>query len=185
MNLICSHCNKEFKVKENNIGQRRKSIRLGLPVYCSQTCTGLARRTNETPEEKKIHKQWYDLFIRASLTDEERAIKKMNAAILFQLDYQANPDKYKQERQRKMPGHVEYCRQPKYKRYKKEYDLNYRAEKEYGEFGEAVVVLIKLEREIDVRLAKKENGLINKSQKRKRLWQKMQAKQTTSSLLEI
>jgi hypothetical protein len=180
--FICDYCGKTSKKHSGHINRSRS---IGAPVYCDRKCAGLGRRTNETPEEKKIHKQWYDLFIRASLTDEERAIRRMNAAILFQIDYNANPEKYKQERQRRMPAHVEYCRQPKYKRYKKEYDFNYRAKKEYGEFGEAVVVLIELEREIDVRLAKKENGLINKSQKRKRLWQKMQAKQTTSSLLEI
>jgi hypothetical protein len=145
----------------------------------------MGRRTNETQEEKKVYKQWYDLFIRASRSEDEYWLYRFMGAVNFHMDYAANPEKYRRWRQEKQEAHNEYCRQPKYKEYKKGYDQSYRAKKDYGEFSEAAIVLMELEKEIDVRLAKKQNGLINKSQKRKRLWQKMQAKQNLSSLLEI
>lgn len=182
MQAKCDYCGKTIHKYAGHINRAKK---MGAGIYCDRKCAGLRRRTNETLEEKKVHKQWYDLFIRESMTEDEKIYKSFNALVLFHLDYQANPEKYRQERQRKMPAHVEYCRQPKYKKYKKEYDLNYRAKKDYGEFAEAAVVLFKLEDAIDVRLAKKENGLINKSQKRKRVWQKMQTKQAINSLLAI
>jgi hypothetical protein len=74
-----------------------------------------------------------------------------------------------------MPYHVEYCRQPEYRRNKKEYDEKYHAKKKYGEYWEAAILLNKLENEIDNRTARKENKLFQKSSgKRKRLWQRLQ-----------
>jgi hypothetical protein len=145
----------------------------------------MGRRTNETQEDKKVYKQWYDLFIRASRSEDEYWFNVFRGAFNFHMDYAANPEKYRDQRRAKQAAHNEYCRQPEYKEYKKSYDQGYRAKKDYGEFGEAAIVLSELEKEIDVRLAKRQNGIINKSQKRKRLWQKIQAKQSLNSLLEI
>lgn len=185
MRLKCNYCGKTFNVKENNIGQRRKSIRLGLPIYCNKICAGLARRTNETIEEKKANKQWYDLFIRESMTDDERNLKTLQALVLFHMDYAANPDKYRQERQRKMPAHVEYCRQPEYKKYKKRYDEQYRAKKNFGEYWECAIILKNLDNEIDYRESKRQNKIYNKSTtKRKRAWQK-QLKQNLKNLQQL
>lgn len=178
----CAYCEKLFQKCAGHLNRAKK---IGSPIYCDRKCAGLGRRTNETTEEKKSIKSWYDAFLAVSMTEEDMDLEILQRMVYFQIDYSRNPEKYKTERQRKMPSHLEYCRQPKYKEYKKEYDLNYRAKKDYGEFAEAAVVLFKLEKEIDVRLAKKQNNLINKSQKRKRLWQKIQAKQTISSLLAI
>lgn len=175
--FTCNYCGKDAEKYSGHVNRANK---IGAPLYCNKTCAGLARRTNETPEEKMVHKQWYDLFIRVSMTDEERAVKRMNAAILFQLDYKANPDKYRMERQRKMAAHVEYCRQPGYKIKKKAYDEVHRAKKTYGEYWEAAIVLKNLEKVIPSRLADKQNKLYNKSTtKRKRLWRKV-LKQTSS-----
>lgn len=173
MNLTCYYCNKEFKVKENNIGQRRQSIRLGLPVYCNRECAGLGRRTNETEEEKKVHKQWYDLFIRASREEDEYWLYRFMGAVNFHMDYAANPDKYRKVRKEKQEIHNEYCRQPKYKEYKKGYDAQYRAKKNFGGYRECAIILNKLDNEIDYRESKRQNKLYNKSTtKRKRAWQK-------------
>jgi Neuraminidase (sialidase) len=77
---------------------------------------------------------------------------------------------------------VEYCRQPEYKEYKREYDVKYHAKKNYGEYWEAAILLNELENEIDNRTARKENKLYNKStSKRKRSWQKA-LKQTLRNL---
>lgn len=182
MKAKCAYCCNMFEIYT---GHYNRAMSLGLNVYCNRTCSGLGRRTNETPEEKKVYKQWYDLFIRESMTDEEKAIKMMNAAILFQLDYRANPDKYKKERQRKMPMHVEYCRNPEYKKWKKGYDEQYRAKKDYGEYWEAAIALKNLDKEIDYRESKRQNKLYNKSTtKRKRKWQK-QLKQNIKNLQRL
>lgn len=146
---------------------------LGLNVYCNRKCAGLGRRTNETPEEKKAIKYWYDQFLNISMTEEERELEELQRMVYFQWDYTNNPEKYRGIRIKKMPKHVEYCRQPEYKKKKQKYDEEYRAKKCYGEFWEAAIVLKKLENEIDFRESKRENKIYNKSQKRKRLWQKV------------
>lgn len=178
----CNYCGKS---SEKHSGHINRSRSIGAPVYCGRVCAGLGRRTNETEEEKKIYKQWYDLFIRASMTDDERDLRSLQALVLFHLDYRANPDKYKEERQRRMPAHIEYCRQPKYKEYKKGYDESYHAKKNYGGYWEAAIALKNLENEVDGRLAFKENKLYNKNTKtRKRLWQN-QLKQSVKNLQRL
>lgn len=71
-----------------------------------------------------------------------------------------------------MPYHVEYCRRPEYKVKKREYDLKYRAERQFGEFAEAFMVLSDIEREINDRATRyeigRDNGTINKAQLRRR-----------------
>jgi hypothetical protein len=185
MKLICCYCKKEFTVKESNRGSRLRSIRLGLSIYCGRTCFGIASRTNETPEEKKVYKQWYDLFIRESMEEDERILKSLQSLVLFHLDYRANPDKYKAERKRRMADHIEYCRQPEYKEYKKGYDEQYRAKKHFGDYWEAAIALKNLDKEIDYRESKRQNKIYNKSTtKRKRAWQK-QLKQNLKNLQQL
>jgi hypothetical protein len=82
-----------------------------------------------------------------------------------------DPVKAAVERKKRMPRHVEYCRQPAYKAWKREYDRRYRAA-EFGEFAEAYMLAIDLNREIKGRTTnaqiKYENGCTNKSQRRER-----------------
>ena len=183
--FTCCYCKNTFSVKPNNIGARNRSIRLGLPIYCSQKCTGLAHRINETPEEKKEVKQWYDLFIRISRTEDEYWLHYLQSAFSFHFDYTANPDKYKKIRQAKQVSHNEYCRQPKYKEWKKGYDEQYRAKQDYGDWWEAAIALKNLDKEIDFRESKRQNKLYHKSTtKRKRAWQK-QIKQSVKSLQQL
>jgi len=173
MNTIkfnCDYCGKETAKYVGHVNRARK---LNAGLYCDRKCASLGHRTNETEEEKKIYKQWYDLFIRASMTDEERILRKINKQLLFHLDYRANPEKYREERRRKMPTHIEYCRQPKYKEYKRKYDEQYHAKSNYGDWWEAAIALKNLENEVDGREAFKQNKLYNKNTKtRKRLWVK-------------
>lgn len=173
MNLVCCYCGKSFLVKENNIGTRKRSIRLGLPIYCNLTCAGLGRRTDETPEEKKAIKAWYDRFLTASMTEEERELEELQRMVYFQWEYARNPEKHRLRRQKRMEAHIEYCRQPEYKEYKKGYDEQYRAKKDYGEYWEAAIALKNLDKEIDYRESKRQNKIYNKSTtKRKRAWKK-------------
>lgn len=170
MKAKCAYCGKLF---EKGAGHYNRAMCLGLNVYCSKKHSALGRRTNETEEEKKVYKQWYDLFIRASRTEDEQIIVSLQSLVLFHLDYRTNPEKYREERQRRMAAHVEYCKQPKYKEYKKGYDEQYRAKKDYGEYWEAAIALKNLDKEIDYRESKRQNKIYNKSTtKRKRSWQK-------------
>ena len=185
MKLICCYCDRIFKVKENNIGQRNKSILLWLPIYCNKKCAGLGRRSKETPEQKRDIKSWYDMFLRESMTEDEKIFESFSGLVYFHMDYKANPDKYKEWRNKRMPKHVEYCRQPDYKEYKKGYDELYRAKKDYGEYWEAAIVLKNLDEEIDYRESKRQNKIYNKSTtKRKRAWQK-QLKQKLSNFQRL
>jgi len=70
---------------------------------------------------------------------------KAQKAEYFKRTY--DPAKAAVERKKRMPEHVEYCRQPKYKAYKKKYDASRRA-KSFGDFEEAYKVLKKLKKEI-------------------------------------
>lgn len=185
MKLTCCYCKNEFIVPPNNRGQRRNSINRGLPVYCNKNCAGLGRRTDETPEEKKEIKMWYDLFIRASMEEDEYWLDYLQRALYFHMDYAANAGKYKKRRQDKQEAHNEYCRQPEYKEYKKVYDEQYIAKKNYGSWWEVAIALKKLDKEIDFRESKRQNKIYNKStSKRKRAWQK-QLKQSVKNLQQL
>jgi hypothetical protein len=70
---------------------------------------------------------------------------KANKAAYFQGTY--DPVHAAKERKKKMPQHVEYCRQPKYKAWKREYDRKRRAGR-FGEFALAYEALKDLTREI-------------------------------------
>jgi len=70
---------------------------------------------------------------------------KARAAAYFQRTY--DPVKAAKERKKRMPYHVEYCRQPWYRAYKREYDKKRRARK-FGAFADAYKVLLQLMKEV-------------------------------------
>lgn len=177
VNFICNYCGKTSKRRDAYL---KVAAKKGAPVFCDKKCAGLGRRTNETPEEKKAIKYWYDQFLNVSMTEDEKELEELQRMVYFQWEYARNPEKHRKRRQERMAAHVEYCRQPEYKVYKQIYDEQYRAKKDYGEYWEAAIVLKNLESIIPHRLADKENKLHNKSiTKKKRLWQKM-LKQTSN-----
>lgn len=145
-------------------GRYNRAIKIGAPVYCNRTCAGAGRRLNKTAEEKKKEKAEYDEKYREANLDVIKNKKKK----YFQRTY--DPTQAAVVRKKRMPRHVEYCRQPKYKEYKKGYDKQFRAKKQFGEFAEAALILIELENKLDSKTIKYEQGLINKTQKRKRQW---------------
>jgi len=161
----CQYCNKEIEKRECDIVRANKE---GYKLFCDLTCAGLSHRVERTKEEKKLLKREYDIKFRAERAETIKAKK----AEYFKRTY--NPEKAAIGRKERMPKHVEYCRRPEYKAWKKEYDQTFRAKKTYGEFWEAAIILFELEANIDNKLAKKDNNLINKSLKRKRLWKQMQ-----------
>ena len=82
----------------------------------------------------------------------------------------------KRNREKFKQNHLEYCRTPEYKLYKKQYDKVRVAKQNYGEFFEASIVLNQLDLLIlpEKKEAKIQKGTYNKSQKRKRLWNSLQ-----------
>jgi hypothetical protein len=131
-------------------------------------CSGLARRNPNppTPEERKRLKAQYDVGYRA----DNAALLKAKKAAYYQRTH--DPEKERIARKLRMPQHVAYCRRPEYRAKKQIYDLEHRAQKNYGPFAEAALVLRDVEMEINRRMTWVErhqvNGTINKSRQRKR-----------------
>lgn len=160
--ITCDYCGCEVQKRLALYNRAKKD---GSSLYCNIKCAGYGRRNNKTIEQKKAEKATYDKEYRER--NKER-IKKRHAEY-FQRTY--DPVKAAKERKKKMHKHVEYCRRPEYKRWKKEYDKRYRAKKKFGELWESALILQDIEAEYDKREAFRENKLYNHSTcKRKRQW---------------
>jgi len=151
-------------MKENGaVSRARKG---GKRLFCDRKCFGLSRRQNKTDEQKKAEKAEYDRQYR----ENNREMLKAKKAAYFQKTY--DPIKAAIHRKTRSTAHAEYCRRPEYKLWKKEYDRKYRAKKYYGEYADAYLSLVDLEREVLSRQSRYEidlqNGKLNKSQIRKR-----------------
>lgn len=151
-------------------GVVNRSRRLGSPVYCGRVCSGLARRDVRDKADKVAAKAAYD----AAYREKNREMLKAKKAA----HYAATVDREKERAVRKarMPQHIEYCRRPQYRKWKAQYDRKYRATKEFGEFGEAAIVLFDLQAEILSRATRYEiylaNGTLNKKLNRRRDYDK-------------
>lgn len=164
---FCQHCGEVVQQSQSNI---RRAIREGKPLYCNRVCSGLARRV--PPDQKKDAKRIYDAQRRVELAAEISAQK----AAYYQRT--RDPPKERERRLVRMPRHVEYCRQPEYRAYKADYDRELRAG-EYGEYADAYLLLLDLEREIRSRATWRERararGYYTRSaqQRRRELWQQV------------
>ena len=94
-----------------------------------------------TGTQKKKAKAEYDREYRKK----NRAMLKAKRAAYFQRTY--DPIKAAKERKKRMAQHVEYCRQPQYRAWKREYDKKRRASK-HGHFAQAQIALVELIKEI-------------------------------------
>lgn len=140
MTLDCPQCGKTFFRRDAEVKYRLQTTCRN--VFCSMGCAQAAKRTDtRTPEQKKEDKAEYDRQYRERNRDRLKAKK---AAW-----YQANHDREREREIRKarMPLHIEYCRQPKYKAYKAQYDINRRASV-YGPFAEAYKASVALTKTI-------------------------------------
>lgn len=148
------------------MGHYNRAQKMGLNVYCSRACAGIGRRSGKTKEDLKAEKQAYDKEYKQRKYVKDRQRHR----------YAENPprDKEKIWRKNRAHKHAEYCRAPKYKEYKKAYDEQYWAKKNYGEFWESAIILQKIEKEVDKHEAYRQKGTNNKSQKRKRAWKSLQ-----------
>jgi len=162
MKILCAHCGKKT---EKPTGHVRRSRKDGLLLYCGRTCSGLGRRKGKTKAQKVAEKRLYDMAYRAK--NLERIKSKKRA--YFQRTY--DPKKAAVQRKKRMHLHVAYCRQPRYKAWKRGYDQKCRAMK-YGPFAEAYLLAVNLNREIKSRTTnyeiRLENQTLNKKQARTR-----------------
>lgn len=168
MEGVCSWCSKSF---DKPVGEVNRARNAGKPLYCNKDCAGLSRRKNLTTEEKKEIKRIYDEQYRSKNSELLKSKKKQ----WYKKTY--DPEKAAEERKKTMARHIEYCRQPEYKNYKKKYDRQYRAKKYFGDFWESFCVLLDLENEIETRATKYEiyqtNGTLNKHQQRRRYYENL------------
>jgi CRISPR/Cas system CSM-associated protein Csm2 small subunit len=169
----CATCGKELDKSASAINRAKRD---GKPLYCNKVCFGLSRRTNKTDEQKKEEKRLYDIAYR----EKNLARIKTGKHEWFQRTY--DPVKAAVERKKKMPQHVEYCRQPEYKKKKQVYDAQHRAKKQFGEFYESFLILQQIDQEVASRASKYEigleNGTINKAQTRRRNYERTYSNQS-------
>lgn len=165
MNHNCQHCGAVVQQPQSAIN---RAIRQGKPLYCDRACSGAARRVPSG--QKKESKRIYDARRR---TEKAAEIREQHRAY-HQRTY--NPVKARERRLANMDRHAEYCRRPEYRAYKKDYDRRHRAE-EYGEYAEAYLLLLDLEREIRSQATsyerRKARGYYARAaqQRRRELWQ--------------
>lgn len=113
MKIICEHCGKE---SDKPVGAVNRAKSIKAPLYCDKKCAGLGRRTHKTKAQKVKEKRAYDAKRRIDKRAELKAWKGKYHKRTY------DPVKAAADRKKKMPAHIEYCRQPEYKKYKADYD---------------------------------------------------------------
>lgn len=163
--IVCPVCGAEALIENSAIGRARRIV---APLYCGRVCAGIARRdpSPRTEAQRKADKAAYDREYRV------RDVAAMKAAKAEYHRRTYNAALEAEKRRLKMPRHVEYCRQPEYKAWKKEYDKRYRAQQDYGEYWEASIVCNEIATEVLTRTSRYEIGLergtLGKTQQRRR-----------------
>lgn len=163
MKFRCAYCK---KWRDKPTGEVNRARLIGAPLYCDRKHAGLARRSNKTKTQKRAEKAAYDAVYR------EKNIEVITAkkAIHFQKTY--DPVEAAKYRKKRMHLHIKYCQQPEYRLWKKGYDKQYKATKDYGPFAEVAILTTDLNRAIKERMTNHEikwqNKTSNKTQFRDR-----------------
>jgi hypothetical protein len=167
--IICAHCGAEAYKLSGGVNRARRA---GSPLYCSRACAGLAHRVIRTTAEAAALKADYDRRRRAELGEALLAEKRAAYRDRLARDPEGLRAAQKKNRDQRKGAHVEYCRRPEYRAWKKSYDRQHRAVKFFGPFADAFLALQDLETEIASRASRyeiySENGTLNKCLKRKR-----------------
>ncbi len=160
--LVCIGCSCSFKKK---IGAYNYQINKGIDrFFCSRYCFYESRKGHKSEEQKKAEKAAYDLIYKEKNIETIR-VRRHN---YFKRTY--DPAKAAIHRKGRMKEHAEYCRRPAYRAWKAEYDKQYHAKKNYGEYWECHLLASQIQAEYDDKAVRQANELHNKSIKRKRLW---------------
>ncbi len=163
MKITCAHCGKTSDKPPGAVNRARLD---GLRLFCNRRCAGLGRRKPKKSKAQLVEeKRLYGLAYRAK----NLAMLKAKKRAYHKRTY--DPVKAAEVRKKRMPYHVEYCRRPAYKAWKRDYDKSLRA-KVYGPFAEAFMLTIDLNREIKGRMTNEQiahaNLTQNKTQRRRR-----------------
>lgn len=147
-----------------------RAIKAGLNIYCDRKCAGFGRRDNKTTNQRKEEKRLYDIEYR----NKNKDMLKVKKAAYFKATY--DPEKAAIERKKRMPKHIEYCRQPEYRAKKKQYDSQYLAKKNYGEFWESALLIMDIDNEVSARMTDVEirqvKGTLNNKLQRRRQYER-------------
>lgn len=170
VSIFCPVCRLWKGRESRHVNRARK---MGSNVYCSLKCSGLGRRKEapispRNPDWKALKRE-YDKKYRAKNLDHLKSKK----AAAYKITGPLNRGKEKAYRNKRMPKHIEYCRQPEYRVKKEKYDRRRRAVQQFGEeFAEAYLVLQQVDGEIAKRIDRTEiyrqNGTQNKIKQRRR-----------------
>lgn len=163
----CSYCNSNLNKTTSEINRSKKE---GRKLFCNKTCFALSRKKNESPGIKKERKRLYDINYRGNNKDKICTDKKLYN------ETKSGRETQKRNRYKFKEYHSEYCKTDKYKSYKKDYDKYYRAKDRYGEYYESFLLIIEIEKEYEKKDTRLQLNLVNKSQKRKRNYEKTQCK---------
>jgi hypothetical protein len=137
MKYRCARCG---KTADRPTGHVNRSRAAGMKLYCGRKCSGMAKRKGKTKAQRREEKRLYDINYRATSPTLKARKHEFHLRTY-------DPVKAAKVRKKRMPQHVEYCRQPWYKEWKRKYDQRYQARK-YGAFAEAFQLTKALEKEI-------------------------------------
>lgn len=178
MKIVCATCGRS---SEKPAGSVNRAIAKGAPLYCDRNCSGIARRKFKTQNQRKEEKRLYDIEYRRRNRDLLRAKK----AEYHRRTY--DPTQAATQRKKRMPYHVEYCRRPEYRQYKRSYDRQYRAKRNYGSLWEAFLLTMEIRDEVlrhssdyEIRL---EKGTLNKSVQRRRNYERTHSEKSQVSIV--
>jgi hypothetical protein len=165
--IACKQCG---SMVEKFIGAINRAGKINAPLFCGLACAGLHRRKDFTHEQLVERKRIYDLQYR----EKNLPLLKQKKRAYHQRTYDPVTEAVK--RAANMPRHVEYCRQPEYKKWKANYDSKRRAVLMYGDYWDPFLTLMQVEKEVLDRMSKYEiylsNGTINKRLQRKRAYER-------------
>ena len=168
IDFTCNNCGAAAK-KER--GAYNRATKRGYRNFCSRKCAGEAKKIDRCPNERKERKRIYD----AEYRSKNKELLKKKKAEWRRKTY--DPERAAQERKSKMAAHVEYCRRPEYKKYKKKYDKEYRARKKYGEYWESFCLLMDIKEEVLKKSNRYqvdlENNKLNKKLRRRRDYERL------------
>ena len=175
MKFICSHCGKQTDKPTGEVNRARKA---GLPLHCNRVCAGLGRRDARTLEQKKADKRLYDMEYRRK----NREMLKAKKAATWRNWYKPEEQSKKRRTPEYRAKHRAYLSKPEYKEYKKKYDLIYRNKQDYGDYWEAAILALEIDREVESRMddveVRRQNGTLNKSLQRKRDYERLISNQS-------
>jgi len=158
----CAQCGERVAKPSSAVNRARRE---GMRLFCDRKCAGLGRRKYKPKAQKIAEKRAYDMEYRRK----NAVFIKAHKAAYHQRTY--DPVAAAKARAKRMPQHVEYCRRPEYRAWKKKYDRQHNA-KAYGPFAEAWMLSVDLNREIKGVMSnaqiKQENGTNNKTLRRAR-----------------